>query len=108
MALTPSKTAAALTGAWSALSIASFGAWTETHRLEPITHFVGFFAVAVVFFFVPAYLFVVGGDYMRQPKLNQSFAVSFKNVSVRVLCWFAGAAAMALPLMPFLSWLRAV
>lgn len=98
--LRATKLTAAVAGAWSALGMATFGAFSNQGFQDGSTSPLVFAAVMVAFLFAPLFIFVFGADADKAPVRR------LPQVAVRGLCWMLGAAIVAAPLMPFLSWLK--
>ena len=99
MKLEATRLTAALSGAWSALGMVTFDAFKTQGLQGGTTSGVLFALVMVVFFFAPFFIFVIGVQTRR-------FSQHMWGFIMRGLFWILGASVVAVPLIPFLSWLR--
>ena len=111
MAIAATRLTAALTGAWTTLGVGTFEIWEKHHSLETTAHNVAFLAIAVVFFFVPCFLFVIGPRSVRfgiRDIVTREYWVDFGQVGIRMVCWLVGGAVFGFVYFPLLEWLNAI
>lgn len=88
MRITATPTTATLTGVWTVVGLSS--AFFQT---------LPFFLTALIFFFGPVFLFVIGPDSLKQTVTPQRSQLDIvKPVWLRMLCWFLGGALLGTPL----------
>lgn len=95
------KLTAAVSGAWAALGIATFGALGTQVLPNGMLSGIVYALVLVVFLFAPLFLFVIG---TRSPGVG--LTAHMWHFLVRGVFWILGGALVAMPLMPFLAWLK--
>ena len=95
MNFSATRKSAVLTGTWTALGMVVTGKLLDHSSLHTQDQNLIFLVGAVVFFFVPVALFVVGPSYFRfgmRDIATKSYWVELGAVGLRLLCWFSGAA----------------
>ena len=111
MAIAATRLTAALTGAWTTLGVGTFDIWEKHNASGPTAHNFAFIAIAVVFFFVPGFLFVIGPRSMRfglRDIVTKEYWVDFGEVGIRMVCWLVGAGLFGFIYFPLLEWLNAI
>ena len=111
MAIATTRLTAALTGAWTTLGIGTFEIWEKHHPLGTMAHNIAFLSIAVAFFFVPCFLFVIGPQSMRfgiRDILTKEYWVDFRQVAIRMVCWLVGGGLFGVVYFPLLEWLNAI
>jgi hypothetical protein len=109
MKFVATRTTAALTGVWTALGMGSLVVWEKHNPLNATTQNIVFLSMAIVFFFIPVFLFVFGPQkyYGIKDMASREYWENFVQVGIRGLCWFLGAAVFTVVYCPLLEWLYA-
>src|SRR6266516_5530669 len=100
---------AALSGVWTALGMSSIETWMRQHTHDIVAGRTLWAGGAVVFFFAPAFLFVLGRRHLsmpgsfwwpvrhpHDPQIREFWRSRWRdsrNLCLRMLCWFLGSAA---------------